>query len=239
MMKKLSKTHTHTPGKQRKELWPSLWRAPGNLVLPSQHDWCHIAFLQLWVQSPPGSHARTESSPLGCLWEMLWEGNVSSLGGQKCSESFEIQRTEFLPHSHPVNQNRRNKIQDTDKDCVIRKVTSSQIMWITNGNKKNTEFYSLPTYVILISWFQIRQPGVSSGLIYELTWSLCSATSSAKPLLGVGITFASVAFFGSGSCVYKWTGVKITHCSKSLLFLLLLYTFRAVPHETCQVQVHS
>lgn len=51
--------------------------------------------------------------------------------------------------------------------------------------------------------FQIRQPGVSSRLICELTWSLCSATSSAKPLLGVGITFASVALFGSGSCVYK------------------------------------
>lgn len=35
-----------------------------------------------------------------------------------------------------------------------------------------------------------------------LTWSLCSATSSAKPLFGVGMTFARVAFLGFGSYLY-------------------------------------
>lgn len=48
---------------------------------------------------------------------------------------------------------------------------------------------------------QPAQPGESWLLIP--TWSLCSGTSSAKPLFGVGMTFARVALLGSGSYGYK------------------------------------
>lgn len=41
-----------------------------------------------------------------------------------------------------------------------------------------------------------------------LTWSLCSATSSAKPLFGVGMTFARVAFLGFGSYLCKGDSVS-------------------------------
>lgn len=68
-----------------------------------------------------------------------------------------------------------------------------------------------------------------------LTWSLCSATSSAEPLLGVGMTFASVAFTGSGSCRHqKKTGDKFTHNSHTYFW------HSRVPHEFCSSKIkHS
>lgn len=65
-------------------------------------------------------------------------------------------------------------------------------------------------------------------LIYKLTWSLCSATSSAKPLLGVGMTFASVALFGSGSCVYKRRGEQMNKFTQCVLFC-----YGCVPLDIC------
>lgn len=76
-------------------------------------------------------------------------------------------------------------------------------------------------------------------LTCKLTWSLCSATSSAKPLLGVGMTFANVALFGSGSCEYKYRDVPKTSIFPlpvglfmDLLFLSNLYSFGDVSTES-------
>lgn len=64
-----------------------------------------------------------------------------------------------------------------------------------------------------------------------LTWSLCSATSSAEPLLGVGMTFASVAFSGSGSCRRQKRQVTNSHTTVTLI---------RVPHEFCSSKIkHS
>lgn len=62
-----------------------------------------------------------------------------------------------------------------------------------------------------------------------LTWSLCSATSSAEPLLGVGMTFASIAFSGSGSCRRQKRQVTNSHTTVTLIFGIVVCLMNFVP----------
>lgn len=103
-------TQIHRPGKQKRELWLFLWKAPENPAQPSQPDWCHSIFLQLWGPPHLGSPAKTGSSPLDGWWGMLLEGNISFLCGQRCSGSFETQKT--------VSPVRKTNIYFISQDCI-------------------------------------------------------------------------------------------------------------------------